>query len=56
MAQRLNKKLVVGLTIAGMLLIAGAGVLLVYSLPGRDPKPVAEAGEKKLAEAEQIRT
>lgn len=37
MAQRLNKKLVVSLTVAGMTVIAMAGILIVYSLPGRDP-------------------
>lgn len=55
MAQRLNKKLVVGLTVMGMLVITGAGVLLVINLPGRDPRPAAEQAEK-LAEAKDYET
>lgn len=55
MAQRLNKKLVVGLTIAGMAVIAGAGVLLVYAMPGRDPKPMADQAAK-LAKQEDFET
>jgi tetratricopeptide (TPR) repeat protein len=54
MAQRLNKKLVVGLTVAGMVVIAGAGALLVYSLPGRDPGPVAEQAATFVTKAGQI--
>lgn len=45
MAQRLNKKLVVGLTIIGMLLISAAGILIAYQLPGRDPKPWLDQAE-----------
>ncbi len=54
MAQRLNKKLVVGLTMAGMAVIAAAGILLVYALPGRDPEPVAEQARKLVDAAKKL--
>ncbi|MBI4582335.1 MAG: tetratricopeptide repeat protein [Planctomycetes bacterium] len=55
MAQRLNKKLVVTLTFVGMAVIAGAGILLVYSLPGRDPAPMAEKAQQ-LADEKDYET
>ena len=54
MAQRLNKKLVVGLTVAGMGIITVAGAVLVTYLPGRDPEPVAKQAAAMLAEAATI--
>src|SRR5438552_9129567 len=46
MAKRLNKNLVVVLTLAGMLLTTAAGVVLVQSLPQKSPKQwVAQAQE-----------
>lgn len=54
MARRLNKNLVVGLTITGMLAIAGAGILLIYNLPGRDPRPMVDKAEELVADATAI--
>ena len=46
MAKRLNKKMVAGLTIAGMVLTAAAGALMVVNLPERNPQPIAEQAEE----------
>ncbi len=45
MAKRLNKKMVVGLTISGMVLTTAAGVLMVINLPEKDPQPVVDQAE-----------
>lgn len=47
MAQRLNKKLVVSLTITGMVITTGAAVVMLRSvLPKRDPAPMVEQAER----------
>jgi len=51
MAQRLNKKLVVGLTIAAMVLMTICGFALIILLPPPDPAPFIEQG--KQAEAKE---
>lgn len=56
MAQRLNKNLVVGLTVGSMLVIAAACVLLIVNLPGRDPKPSVQEAEKLVAAAVKLRS
>lgn len=50
MAQRLNKKLVVGLTIAGMILMTVCCFVLIMLLPAPDPAPFVEQGKKFAAE------
>lgn len=42
MAKRLNKNVVVGLTVAGMVVTTLAGILMIRSLPKQDPQPIAE--------------
>jgi tetratricopeptide (TPR) repeat protein len=49
MAQRLNKKLVVGLTIAGMALTTAAGVIMIVKLAPKDPRPLVEQAEQLAA-------
>src|SRR5437667_12622248 len=39
MEKRLNKKIVVVLTIVGMAVTTGAGVVMVMNLPKKDPQP-----------------
>jgi hypothetical protein len=48
MAKRLNKNLVVVLTIIGMALTAAAGVILVNSLPQKSPQVFVNEAEKAL--------
>ncbi len=53
MAQRLNKKLVVSLTIAGMVITTGAAVVMLRSvLPKRDPGPAVEQAEQARAKGD----
>ncbi|HSW44388.1 MAG TPA: tetratricopeptide repeat protein [Phycisphaerae bacterium] len=52
MAQRLNKKLVAGLTIAGILITTTAAVIMTMNLPQRDPGPAAEQAAKYAAEGD----
>jgi len=42
MAKRLNKQLVAGLTIIGMVITTAACIVMVMSLPQRDPGPAAQ--------------
>ncbi len=49
MAKRLNKNLVVTLTIVGMALTTAAGVILVMNLPQKSPKMFVDEAEKALA-------
>ncbi|HUN81802.1 MAG TPA: tetratricopeptide repeat protein [Phycisphaerae bacterium] len=46
MAKTLNRKLVGGLTFAGMIILAAAGFLLLANLPTRDPKVYEEEAKK----------
>ena len=47
MAKRLNKRVVVGLTIVGMVVTVAAGVVMIINLPIRDPEPI-------IAQAQQF--
>lgn len=42
MAKKLNKQLVAGLTIAGMVLMTGLAVFMIIAIPKGDPGPAAE--------------
>jgi len=52
MAQRLNKKLVAGLTIAGMAVTTAAAVLMIYQLRPKDPKPFVDKAVELEARGE----
>ncbi len=52
MAQRLNKKLVAGLTIGIMLLMTAAAIVMIRHLPQRDPGPAAKKADAYAAAAE----
>ena len=52
MAQRLNKKLVAGLTIAGMMITTAAAIVMVMSLPKRDPALAAAKAEQAVAKGD----
>jgi hypothetical protein len=45
MAKRLNKQMVLALTIAGMVVTTAAGVLLIVNLPKKDPQPLVDQAE-----------
>jgi len=49
MAQRLNKKLVAGLTVAGMVITTAAAIVMVMTLPEQDPAPAAAKAEEAAA-------
>src|SRR5438132_1414334 len=46
MAKTLNRNLVGGLTLVGMVILAAAGFLLLANLPGRDPKVYEDQAKK----------
>lgn len=48
MAKRLNKKLVAGLTLMGMLVTTAAGIVLVINMPRKDPEPIANQAKEML--------
>lgn len=48
MAKRLNKQLVLILTVTGMAVVAAAGVVGVLKLPKRDPQPLIEEARKLI--------
>lgn len=52
MAKRLNKKLVAGLTIAGMAVTTAAAVLMIYQLRPKDPKPFLDKAVELEARGE----
>src|SRR5689334_5799698 len=50
MAQRLNKKVIVGLTTVGMAVTTAAGVVMIMNLPKRDPQQFVQQAEKYEAD------
>lgn len=50
MAKRLNKNLVVVLTLVGMGLTTAAGIVFVQTMPQKSPQPFVEHAEKLLAQ------
>jgi hypothetical protein len=55
MAQRLNKTLVVGLTLAGMAAMMVGGAVLIMLLPARDPQPLLDQGAEFAKKTEYER-
>ncbi|MHC4674178.1 MAG: tetratricopeptide repeat protein [Planctomycetota bacterium] len=54
MAKRLNKKMVAGLTTAGMLLTTAAGVLMITYLPEKDPEPFVKYAEQLIVKGNLV--
>ncbi|MDM8007630.1 MAG: tetratricopeptide repeat protein [Phycisphaerae bacterium] len=54
MAKRLNKQMVLGLTIASMILTTIAMVVVIKLLPQRDPKPAALEAERLVREGDFV--
>ncbi len=54
MAKRLNKNIVVGLTVAGMAVTTAAGVVMVLNLPKKDPQPFVEEAKKAAAKGDYV--
>lgn len=52
MAKRLNKQMVLGLTIASMAVMTAGMVVLVISLPKKDPGPMAREAAQEAAKGE----
>lgn len=52
MAKQLNKKMVVGLTIAGMAITTGALILMIGNLPKTDPEPLVRQAEQAAQKKE----
>ncbi len=54
MAQRLNKKLIAGLTLAGMAITTAAAIVMVMSLPQQDPTKAFEQAEEAYARGDHV--
>jgi len=54
MAQRLNKKLVAGLTLVGMAVTTAAAIVMVMSLPQQDPAKALEQAQEAEARGDYV--
>ena len=55
MAKQLNKKLVIGLTIGGMVLTTVAGIVMVATLPEKDPQYYVKQAEQAVREEQHAK-
>jgi tetratricopeptide (TPR) repeat protein len=55
MAKQLNKKLVIGLTIAGMVITAVAGMVMVATLPEKDPRYYVNQAREASKQGEHLK-